>query len=282
MLRIVKLIGILIAASLFFNAPAVCAAEKKKVKSSEQEMRDKMEMMDKMEMADHLDAAQSCARNNDFSCASDRLGKARKLASDNADRSRIASAESFVQGRRSRYDAEVRVAEENRAREQQRAAAEAQKKAKIARREELMKKGFEAYDGKDYTKAFSLFNEAAKEGVPKAYRLLGICYGYGIGTGRNLELSGHNFKKARELGDVSKEVDKAIAGVVAFVKEKEQNKAQASSGGGYSSGGSSSNNYSSGSNYSSSSGSSTPPNYSDYSKVQKSFDQTIRYEQRRK
>ena len=54
------------------------------------EMLDRMEMQNKMELRDHLDAAESCARSNNFSCAADRLSQARKLAEDNADRKQLA------------------------------------------------------------------------------------------------------------------------------------------------------------------------------------------------
>lgn len=117
--RVLTITFILLVLSIAISASA--ASKKKSSQSDMQkqmEMMEQMEMMDKMELQDHLDAAQKCARNNDFSCAESRIAKADKLASDNKDKQAVASARSSVQNERNRYDNEVRVAAENRRREE--------------------------------------------------------------------------------------------------------------------------------------------------------------------
>jgi len=96
------------------------------------DMMEKMEMTDKMEVADLLDAARSRASNNNFSGANEKVASARGLVVDNTDRSKIASTEAYIEGERSRYNEEVRIAAQKKKEEETRIAAEKKKKEEDA------------------------------------------------------------------------------------------------------------------------------------------------------
>ena len=99
--------ALLVAGSALAAPPKSQGAEAKAIREK-MEMMEMMEMMEKMELADHLDAASACAKANNFSCAQNSLNKADALATDAADKNKIASTQSYVGGQRSRYDGEQR------------------------------------------------------------------------------------------------------------------------------------------------------------------------------
>lgn len=95
------------------------------------DMMEKMELADKMEAADLLDAAKSCASNNNFSGANEKVANARGLAVDNTDRTKIASTEAYIEGERSRYNEEVRIAALKKKEEEARIAAQKKKEEEV-------------------------------------------------------------------------------------------------------------------------------------------------------
>jgi len=236
----------------------VCAAPNQKESPEEQAMiekmamLEKMEMMSKMEMMDHLDAAKSCAQKNNFSEAGKRLEQARTLAADNNDRTQIATAESYVSTQQSRYNEEIRVAEETRRKETARVAEEARKKAI----EDTYQNAVAAYNQKDYKKSFSLYSDAASKGHALANRAMGILTAYYAKTEQDFKLADTYFAKATELGDTG--AAESRQNTYQTIAAQPQAAAQTASTSGYSGGTSSYNS----SSYNSSSSTYRQPSYS--------------------
>ena len=67
--------------------------------------------------------------------------------------------------------------------------------------EQICEKGNDFYEKKEYTKAFSLYYEAAKQGSAEAQKNIGVCYENGHGIKRNYTEAIQWYRKAAEQGN---------------------------------------------------------------------------------